>query len=66
MCRKRCRFCNADNIIVLEDGRVAKQGSHERLLKGMDYMPAFGGNRIGQNSGKYNLDKCVENEIYSN
>lgn len=25
--------CNADNIIVLEDGRIAEQGNHEQLLE---------------------------------
>ena len=30
---------NADMILVLDDGKIAGQGTHEQLLKSCEYLP---------------------------
>ena len=46
---------DADNILVLSDGKIAEQGSHESLLANRAFMPPCGRTTSGSAGGKWEI-----------
>lgn len=54
---------NADNIVVLKDGRVAEQGTHEELLALEGVYAGMWNMQLRSNSARTSRDSLLSSEL---